>query len=188
MNKNTVKKEFFSSDYPRSDIESILRVNQAGEYGARRIYQGQLAALVDSPLAPSIKHMAEQEEIHLATFNTICINRRVRPTALSPLWHTFGYALGYVSGKLGEKAAMACTVAVEKVICNHYQEQLSYLNKKYPDEEIELKTIIEKFYEEELEHHDIGIEHQAQKMVGYNLFSFAIKTATRIAIEASKRL
>lgn len=170
-----------------SDLHSILRVNQAGEYGAKRIYQGQLSALRSSSLAPVIQHMASQEEEHLQTFNALCAKRRVRPTILSPFWHVFGYGLGYLSGKLGEKAAMACTVAVEEVIDKHYRDQLSYLQEHYPQRESTLKKTIEKFREEELEHKDIGIEHDAQNMVAYPIFSFTVKTITQMAISLSKR-
>jgi len=172
---------------PSWDIHAMLRVNQAGEYGAKCIYQGQLSALKSSSLLPIIQHMANQEEKHLATFNELCLQRRVRPTILSPFWHIFGYSLGYVSGKLGEKTAMACTVAVEEVIDKHYQEQLSYLEEHYPCTEQVLKKTVEQFREEELEHRDIGIENEAHSMPGHIFFSVAVKTVTRLAISLSKR-
>ena len=188
MKRIDTKKAIMSKHYPKKDIDSILRVNQAGEYGAKRIYQGQLAALKNSALKPIIQHMANQEEEHLSTFNKMCTNRRVRPTLFSPLWHVFGFGLGYVSGKIGEKAAMSCTVAVENVIDQHYKSQLDYLNNTYPDQEDELKATIEKFREEEAEHHDIGLEYGAEKMPGYSLFSCAVRSATRLAIKISKTL
>lgn len=169
-------------------IASMLRVNQAGEYGARRIYKGQLAALGASPVAPIIQHMADQEEAHLAAFNQLCLHRRVRPTALSPMWHFFGYALGFVSGKMGPSAAMACTVAVEEVIDAHYQEQLQDLERFHPHGEDDLKETIRTCREDELLHRDTGLDHGATSMPAYGAFTMIVKLATRLAIEASKRL
>src|SRR5687767_1537435 len=96
-------------------VERILRVDHAGEHGAVRIYEGQLAVLGDTPAAATIRRMAEQERKHLDTFDRLLPQHRVRPTALSPLWHAAGFALGAATALLGERAAMACTVAVEEV-------------------------------------------------------------------------
>jgi 3-demethoxyubiquinol 3-hydroxylase len=100
-------------------VRRMMRVNHAGEYGAKRIYDGQLAVLKRSPVAPVIRRMAEQERRHLEAFEKLLPDRRVRPTALHPLWHAAGYALGAATALLGERAAMACTVAVEEVIDEH---------------------------------------------------------------------
>src|SRR5258708_5872603 len=97
-------------------IRRMIRVNHAGEYGAQRIYAGQLAVLGKSSCAPVLESMARQEQAHLDTFSDWMVKRRVRPTLLMPLWHVAGYALGAATALLGEKAAMACTVAVESVI------------------------------------------------------------------------
>jgi ubiquinone biosynthesis monooxygenase Coq7 len=100
-------------------LHEMLRVDHAGEYGAVRIYQGQLAVLgnraAKKQTADIIRHMEEQEQEHLKTFNDIVASRGVRPTALTPLWHVAGYALGAATALMGEKAAMACTAAVEEV-------------------------------------------------------------------------
>jgi len=110
-----------------SDTARMIRVDQAGEYGATRIYQGQLAVLRHGHGAQAIREMAEQEQRHLAQFNRLAAARRVRPTALSPLWHVAGYALGAATALLGERAAMACTVAIEEVIDSHYASQAKAL-------------------------------------------------------------
>ena len=111
-----------------SNIKHIIRVNHAGEYGAKRIYQGQLAALKDDPeTCTLIEHMAEQEDVHLKYFEDEIVKRQIRPTAFHPVWHLGGYAMGYITGKMGKRAAMACTVAVEEVIANHYQSQIDAL-------------------------------------------------------------
>lgn len=168
----------------KSDLESMIRVNHAGEYGAVRIYEGQLAVLNGSPHYDKILHMKEQEEHHLETFDTYIKQRRVRPTALQPLWHVAGYAMGALSAALGEKAAMACTDAVESVIDEHYQDQL----KELADSEPELCATIEKFREEELEHQALAIAEGAHQAPAYPVISGAIKAATRFAIWASKRV
>ncbi len=165
-------------------IDRMIRVDHAGEYGAERIYQGQLAVLRRSASAPAIRRMAEQEKQHLETFDRLIVARRVRPTALSPLWHTAGYALGAASALLGERAAMACTVAVEEVIGEHYAGQIDQLG----DDEAELRDTIEEFRADELDHRDTGLAAGAEHMPGYRPFTHAVKTGTRLAIWLSERI
>jgi ubiquinone biosynthesis monooxygenase Coq7 len=169
----------------RPDTASMLRVNQAGEYGATRIYAGQLAVLGrGSAAAHQIARMAAQEERHLARFNGMMAERRVRPTALQPLWNVAGFALGAATALLSEKAAMACTDAVETEIDRHYAEQLEQLGDSDP----ELAADIADFRAEELEHREIAREHGAQEAVAYPLLSAAIRAGCRVAIELSKRI
>lgn len=165
-------------------VERIIRVDQAGEYGAVRIYQGQLAVLGTAACAPLLRHMAAQEREHLATFNRLMAERRVRPTALSPLWHLAGFALGAGSALLGAHAAMACTVAVEEAIDEHYADQARRLG----DDEAELRQTVERFRAEEVEHRDIGLAHGAEQTPGYALLTGAIKAGSRLAIWLSERL
>ena len=120
MNKDTNKKK----------LDSILRVDHAGETAAAKIYDGQLAILKDTPVGPTIQHMKDQEEEHLDTFNRLLVENDTRPTALLPLWNVMGYGLGVASALMGEKAAMACTIAVEDVIGEHYAKQAETLDKK----------------------------------------------------------
>lgn len=169
---------------PRAEVARMIRVDHAGEYGAARIYEGQLAVLKDRKSAPIIKHMAEQEQRHLKTFTQMIGDRRVRPTALAPLWHMAGYALGAGTALLGERAAMACTVAVEEVIDEHYAEQRDALG----EEEADLKATIEEFRLEELEHRDIGLENEAELAAAYPVLSTTIKRASRLAIWLSERV
>ena len=169
----------------RPDRESMLRVNQAGEYGATRIYAGQLAVLArNSPAAHQIARMAAQEERHLARFNRLMADRRVRPTALQPLWSVAGFALGAATALISERAAMACTDAVETEIDKHYSEQLAELGEEDP----ELAADIADFQAEELEHRATAREHGAQEAVGYPVLSAAIRAGCRVAIELSKRI
>ena len=169
----------------RSILEEIIRVDHAGEYGATRIYDGQIAVFgKNSKIGKTIQHMADQEQKHIQKFEELIIKNRVRPTALIPVWNVAGYALGVSTALLGEKAAMACTVAVETVIGNHYGEQLSLLE----DDQKELKKTIKKFKADELEHHDIGIAHDAEKTPGYKVLSKVIELGCKTAIEISKKI
>ena len=168
----------------KTRTERMLRVDHAGEYGAVRIYQGQLAVLGKSANAPTLKHMLEQEEHHLDTFNKLVVERRVRPTALTPIWHLAGFALGAGTALLGEKAAMACTVAVEEVIDEHYADQVEDLGESEP----ELRETFEEFRREEVEHRDIGLANGAEQTPGYELLTGAIKRGSRLAIWLSERL
>lgn len=165
-------------------IERIIRVDQAGEYGAVRIYAGQLAVLGKGPKGDMIRHMKAQEDVHLDTFSKMASERRVRPTALMPLWHLAGFALGAGTALLGEKAAMACTVAVEETIDEHYQAQIAKLG----DDEKDLRETCAKFRNEELEHRDIGYANGAENAIAYPLLSRAIKFGTKLAINLSEKI
>ncbi len=169
---------------PEAEIESMIRVDHAGEYGAVRIYDGQLAVIGRGHARDAIRQMAEHEKRHLAAFDALVRARRVRPTLLHPLWHIAGYALGAASALLGERAAMACTVAVEEVIDEHYQGQAERLGEADPT----LSETIETFRAEELAHRATAIEHGATEAPGYELISAMIKTGSRLAIWLSTRL
>ena len=168
----------------KARIERFIRVDHAGEYGAKRIYQGQLAVLGRGKNGDILRHMQAQEEVHLAEFSKLVAERRVRPTALLPLWHIAGFALGAVTAAMGERAAMACTVAVEEAIDEHYQAQSAVLG----EDEAELRDTIETFRAEELEHRDIGLANEAELTPGYKLLCAVIKTGCKVAIAVSERV
>ena len=167
-------------------IEEIIRVDHAGEHGATQIYRGQLAIFNENTeFGKEIKEMAEQEEIHKSTFDELIVKEEVKPTIMFPLWNIAGYALGLGTALLGKKAAMACTVAVEEVIGQHYEDQaLELENRKINPE---LLKIVKKFREDELEHHDTGVEHHAEMTTGYVLLAKAIKSLCYTAIKVSKK-
>lgn len=169
---------------PRRMIEETIRVDHAGEYGAKRIYQGQIAVLRGTKWEPLIQHMQDQEQVHLDTFSRLIAQRRVRPTALLPIWHVAGFALGAATALLGHRAAMACTVAVEEAIDEHYQAQEAALG----EDEAPLKAHIAQFRAEELEHRDTGLEHEAEKAPAYRLLSAAIKAGCKVAIKVSEKV
>jgi ubiquinone biosynthesis monooxygenase Coq7 len=165
-------------------LEKFIRVDHAGEYGAKRIYQGQRAVLGRSKFGPILEHMQEQEQVHLDTFSRLITERRVRPTALLPLWNIAGFALGAVTAAMGPRAAMACTVAVEETIDEHYAAQEAALDET----ESELKATIGKFRAEELEHRDIGLANEAELTPFYKLMSSIIKTGCKAAIAISEQI
>ncbi|MBU6506692.1 MAG: demethoxyubiquinone hydroxylase family protein [Alphaproteobacteria bacterium] len=165
-------------------IARMIRVDQAGEYGAARIYDGQLAVLKESAAASAVRHMAAQEKRHLERFDALVAERRVRPTALSPLWHVAGYALGAATALLGERAAMACTVAVEEVIDEHYRGQLETLGGADAD----LAAIVADFRADEIAHRDTALKHGAAEAPGFPVLSAAIKAGSRLAIWLSTRI
>lgn len=173
-----------------AEIEEMVRVDHAGEYGAVRIYAGQLAVLRNVPgkeeLVARLEHMAKDEEIHLARFNEIANERGVRPTVFAPVWHIAGFALGAATALMGEKAAHACTAAVEEVIDEHYRSQVERLDQ-LGDQEKPLRDTIEKFRLEEIEHRDEAIASGAKEAPAYPLLSGAIKAACRIAIGISEK-
>ena len=167
------------------DKESMIRVDQAGEFGATRIYAGQLAVLPrGSAAAHEVARMAAQEERHRARFDQMVADRGVRPTALQPFWDKAGFALGAVTALISPKAAMACTDAVETEIDRHYAEQLEALG----EEDGELSEIVAQFREEELEHKEIALAHGAADAPAYPLLHATIRGACRFAINLSKKI
>ncbi len=165
-------------------VARMIRVDHAGEYGARRIYEGQMAVLGRQAGGGSIREMHAQELRHLEHFEKLLVARRIRPTALQPLWHLAGFALGAAGALLGESAAMACTVAVEEVIDAHYAGQIAALG----EEETELRQSLEAFRRDELAHRDIGLERGAREAPGHGVLSAAVKAGSRMAIWLSERL
>lgn len=165
--------------------ESMLRVDQAGEYGATRIYAGQLAVMGNrAPGAAEIHAMAQQEEDHRKRFDALIARRGVRPTALQPLWSVAGFALGAATALIGPKAAMACTAAIETEIDRHYGEQLAELGSDDP----ELSEMIAEFQADEQEHRETALKAGAEQAPAYPLLSGAIRLGCRIAIGLSKRI
>ena len=169
----------------RRDTKSMIRVDQAGEYGATRIYAGQLAVMGHrSPMAREIAGMALQEERHRAFFDRMIAERGVRPTLLQPIWKVAGFALGAVTPAMGPEAAMACTAAVETEIDKHYADQLVELGNDDP----ELSGAVLEFQAEELEHRDIALASGAENARGYPLLSAVIRLGCRVAIATAKRV
>ncbi|MFN3944145.1 MAG: demethoxyubiquinone hydroxylase family protein [Allosphingosinicella sp.] len=169
----------------RPDIHSILRVDQAGEFGATRIYAGQLAVLGDRhSCAREISKMALQEARHLKRFDELLAERGVRPTLLQPIWNVAGHALGAATALISPQAAMACTAAVETEIDKHYAGQLRALGAEEP----ELAATIAEFQAEELEHRDSAIAAGAEDTFGYPVLSALIRAGCRAAIALSKRI
>ncbi len=165
----------------------MIRVDQAGEYGAQRIYAGQLAVMGDrAPHASEIAGMAEQERRHREAFDALMAARGVRPTALQPFWHMAGFALGAGTALLGPEAAMACTAAVEEEIDRHYSAQLDALEADGSDPE--LASMIEEFRDDEREHRDAALAAGAERAPGYPLLAGAIRLGCRVAIRLAERI
>jgi ubiquinone biosynthesis monooxygenase Coq7 len=168
-----------------SKTERMLRVDQAGEYGATRIYAGQLAVMGNrAPGSGEIAGMAMQEAAHREEFDAMIVRRGVRPTLLQPVWSAAGFALGAATALLGPEAAMACTAAVETEIERHYSQQLEELG----DEDPELAARIEKFRDDEREHHHAAIAGGAERAPAYALLSGVIRLGCRLAIRLSERI
>jgi 3-demethoxyubiquinol 3-hydroxylase len=169
----------------KTDTDAMIRVDQAGEYGATRIYAGQLAIMNSrSPAAREIARMAAQEERHRKAFDTMMTDRRVRPTLLAPIWNVAGYGLGMATALIGPEAAMACTVAIETEIDRHYGEQLEALGNDDP----ELSAAIADFQADEVEHKEAALAAGAERAPAYPVMSAAIRMGCRAAIALSKRI
>ncbi|NJC09626.1 ubiquinone biosynthesis monooxygenase Coq7 [Polymorphobacter fuscus] len=168
----------------RVDTRPMVRVNQAGEYGAARIYAGQLAVMGGrGRVAGEIAHMAAQEQRHLEAFNALMVERGVRPTVFAPIWHVAGYALGAATALIGPKAAMAATVAVETVIDAHYGEQADALAD---GADPTLAAMVDDFRADEVAHRETAAAHSGEN--GFPIMQAAIRAGCRVAIGVAKRL
>ena len=171
----------------KPDRSEMIRVDQAGEFGATRIYAGQLAVMGDrGPHSAEIRAMAEQEAGHRAEFDALIARRGVRPTALQPFWDVAGFALGAGTALLGPEAAMACTAAVEEEIDRHYSRQLDELERDGDDPE--LAAMIGRFRDDEREHRDAALAAGAERAPAYPLLSAAIRLGCRAAIRLSEKI
>lgn len=180
------------SDSSKAIVDRIIRVDHAGELAADRIYAGQMSVLGKTSLGPQIQHMWDQEKGHLAAFEKMISKRRVRPSILFPLWNVAGFVLGTGSALLGREAAMACTVAVESVITDHYNSQLRTLVilPEYDSDPSlqELARNISKIRDEEMEHHAAGLENDAELAPAYALLSGTVKAGCRAAVWVAERV
>ncbi|XP_033745827.1 5-demethoxyubiquinone hydroxylase, mitochondrial-like isoform X2 [Pecten maximus] len=172
----------------RALVDRIIRIDHAGELGADRIYAGQHAVLGNTATGPVIKKMWDEEKEHLETFEKLIVQHRARPTVMLPIWDVAAFALGAGTAMLGKEGAMACTVAVETVIGEHYNSQLRDLIEDDPEQHKELIQIIKKFRDDELHHHDTGLAHDAEKAPFYDAMSAVIKIGCKGAIWLSERV
>lgn len=169
----------------KSASAAMLRVDQAGEYGATRIYAGQLAVMGNrAPHSADVAAMAAQEADHRTRFDALMAARGVRPTALQPVWKVAGFALGAATALIGPEAAMACTAAVEEEIDRHYTRQLEELDGTDP----ELERMIEEFRADEREHRETALAAGAERAPAFPLLSGAIRLGCRVAIRLSERI
>jgi ubiquinone biosynthesis monooxygenase Coq7 len=171
----------------KSDLDKIIRVDHAGELGAKWIYEGQLQWIKDPLIKSEIQHMYDQEIHHLTYFETLMRDRHVRPTALMPVWKWLGKTAGAVSAALGTNAAMACTEAVEDVIDEHYAEQIKMLEQHRPNE-LDLIQKLKTFREDECNHRDAAAEYNHDPSIAKRIVKKVIKVGVKAAIELSKRI
>jgi ubiquinone biosynthesis monooxygenase Coq7 len=168
--------------------DEILRVDHAGEYAAVQIYRAQRAVFAGRPgkarIAADMAEMRAQEQVHLDRFNALLNAEKVRPTAMTPVWRLAALGLGAGTALLGEKAAHACTEAVESVIGEHYADQIAEVREQDP----ELAAELTRFRDEELAHHDHAVAHGSREAPGYALLSAVIRAGCRAAIKVSERL
>lgn len=169
-------------------IQSMIRVDHAGEYGAVQIYRGQRAVFdrieARAHAARVIGEMEAGEAEHLKTFDRMIAERGVRPTIMAPVWRIAGFGLGALTALMGERAAHACTEAVEDVIEDHYARQSQTLGRNDP----ELKDVIDRFREDEIGHKQTAIAQGAHQAPGYPVLSALIKIGCRAAIRISERI
>lgn len=164
----------------------MIRVNQAGEFGAKRIYQGMIDFTSDPSEKELLIHMRDQEQKHLEAFNHMMVKNQVRPTFLQPLWHVGGYLMGAITAKMGSKAAHACTIAVEEIINDHYQSQVDQLDF-FPEHQ-DLKTKIQEFQQEECDHKALAEDRGGNEHNASTTIQSIVRRITKTAIALSKKI
>ena len=168
--------------------DEILRVDHAGEYAAVHIYRAQRAVFEGragkDAVAADMAEMRDQEQVHLDRFNALLNAEQVRPTLMTPVWRLAALALGAGTALIGEKAAHACTEAVESVIEEHYADQVEELKDRDPA----LSAELARFRDEELAHHDHAVDHGSREAPAYDLLSAVIKAGCRAAIRISEKI
>jgi len=170
-----------------NSVKQIIRVNHAGEYGAQKIYNGQIKFCKNSKLKKKLERISSEEKVHFDYFDEQIIKQRVRPTLMSPLWNILGTTLGVMSSRLGEDYVNACTESVEEVIVEHYKKQINFFKSQKINNE--LKRKIEKFCKEEDDHREDAINSKSKKdSFGLKVFKRFTKLGTKAAIEISKRV
>ncbi len=169
-------------------LAEMIRVDHAGEYGAVQIYKGQRAVFDriegKAHAARIIGEMEAGEQEHLKTFDRMLAQRGVRPTVMAPIWRVAGFGLGAVTALMGERAAHACTEAVEEVIEEHYGRQSEELSGVDAD----LKRVVDRFRADEIGHKETAIEQGAREAPGYAVLSAVIKLGCRAAIRISEKI
>ncbi len=172
----------------KSRLSEILRVDQAGELAAVHIYRGQAAVMRASPgrtrIADQLQEMEGHEQVHLDRFNALLTEHKVRPTLMSPVWRAAAFALGAGTALLGDKAAHACTEAVENVIEKHYASQIDELKDRDPV----LAAELTQFRDDELSHRDLAVEEGAHEAPAYPLLTAVIQAGCRAAIKISEKI
>lgn len=172
----------------RTRLAEILRVDHAGELAAVHIYQGQRAVFQagrgHERIAAQLAHMEAQEQHHYDTFCRLLTEHQVRPTVMTPLWRLAALGLGVGTALMGEKAAHACTEAVETVIEGHYAGQIAEMVARDPD----LTKDLAAFRDDEIEHRDTAVEQGARQAPAYPLLSAVIRAGCQLAIKVSEKI
>lgn len=170
----------------KSKIDEIVRVDHAGEFGAQRIYEGQIKNTKDEKEKAQIKHMLSQELEHLEYFENKISTMGARPTILFPFWHFVGYAIGAISARISPRTAMLVTERVEEVIEEHYQEQIDFLEQVDPENGM-IKDL-KKFRQDEIDHKHIAIEHNSREAPLAPFFATGVHYMCKVAIYLSKKI
>ncbi len=172
----------------KARLHEILRVDHAGELAAVQIYRGQQAVFAHAPgyegAEAEVAEMGAQEQGHLAAFDRLLTEHGARPSLLTPVWRAAGFALGAATALMGEKAAHACTEAVENVIERHYAAQIEELNEREPA----LARALSGYRDDELAHRDRAVEQGAHEAPGYGLLSAVIRAGCHAAIKAAEKV
>jgi ubiquinone biosynthesis monooxygenase Coq7 len=166
------------------EIERILKLDQAGEYGAIQIYSAQLriARLFYKDIISILEEMIAHEKQHYKTFSALLNDRSVRAFRTIKLWAVGGFILGFVTAILGRKAIWICTDAVETAVLHHLEWQLAFLCKNDAEAHQAVLSIVD----DEKSHQEFGQSHGKNSVLYAPIF-FVVRKATEFAIWLSMK-
>ena len=139
---------------------SLMRVNHSGEVCAQALYQGQALTTREPSAKQALAQAAQEETEHLAWTERRIAELGGSKSVLNPLLYAGSFAIGAVSGLLGDKWNLGFLAETERQVVHHLEGHLERL----PVEDQKSRAIIEQMRDDEARHATSALEHGAAEM------------------------
>ena len=126
----------------------LMRVNHTGEICAQALYEGQALTARDRATRTALEAAAQEESDHLAWCQQRLEELGSRPSLLNPAFYALSYAMGAVTGLLGDKVSLGFVEATEDQVCRHLERHLQSL----PEDDVRSREIVQHMHEDEARH------------------------------------
>jgi ubiquinone biosynthesis monooxygenase Coq7 len=126
----------------------LMRVNHSGEICAQALYEGQALTATDSVTRDALKSAAKEETDHLAWCEERLGELDSRASVLNPAFYGLSYAMGALTGLMGDKVSLGFVEATEDQVCRHLQSHLDTL----PAADARSREIVKVMHEDEARH------------------------------------